>query len=142
MVLVLGGCSYGSGPPIRIIVPRDYQGEFLIVESNEGADIPMHKGEYVCLIPKDGKLLVRSLSPFHRWHAQSIVFDDGTIPKTYDHPAQAYPGDFAVFGGGIRSTGHSSPEMQFFVGTAKEAARALELPPAQASRRTEGESRP
>jgi hypothetical protein len=125
MVLPLAGCSFGSGPPIHIVVPRNYRSEFRIVESPGSAEIPMHKGKYVCLIPRDGELLVRSLGSFHQWHAQSIVFDDGTVPKAYDHPAQALPDEFAVFGGGIRSSDASGPEMYFFIGTARKAAKGF-----------------
>jgi hypothetical protein len=87
----------------------------------------MHKGEYVCLIPRDGKLLMRSLGPFHQRHMQSIAFDDGTIPKAYDRPARALPDEFAVFGGGIRTSDASGPEMYFFIGTATEVVRSLSV---------------
>ena len=123
MVLALAGCSDGRGPPVRIIVPSDYRGEFLIVESPEGGDIPLREGKDVCLIPRDGKLIVRSLAPFQRWHGESIVFDDGTRPKHYDHPAHAKPDEFAAFGGGIEIGGGatSRPAMHFFVGTTQQA---------------------
>jgi hypothetical protein len=125
MVLALAGCSEGSGPPVRIIVPRDYRGEFLIVEAPEGSEIPLREGAYVCLIPRDGKLLVTTLHPFEQWHIESIAFDDGSMPKRYDHPAHAKPDEFAVFGGHIVKSDGSRPTMYFFVGTAKQAAEVF-----------------
>jgi hypothetical protein len=115
-----------QGAPIRIIVPRDYRGEFLIIEAQEGRDPPLRDGECVYVIPKDGRLLVKSLAAFGRWHTESIVFDDGTVPKKYDHPAHAHDDEVAVYGGQITvGFGDPRPTMHFFVGTAKDASRAF-----------------
>ena len=121
----LAGYLDREGKPIRVIVPRDYRGEFLIIQAPEGRDLPLRKGEYVCVIPEDGKLLVKSLAAFERWHTESIVFDDGTVPKKYDHPAHAKGDEFAVFGGVVVSSIDPRPTMHFFVGTAKEASKAF-----------------
>ena len=125
----LAGYLNREGKPIRVIVPRDYRGEFLIIEAPEGRDLPIHKGEYVSVIPENGKLLVKSLADLHRWHTQSIVFDDGIVPKKHDRPAHATGDEFTVFGGHISvSSIDTGPTMHFFVGTAKEASKAFWRP--------------
>ena len=123
-ILALVGCG-NSGPPVKIVVPHDLRGEFLIIETPEGHDIPRQGGQYVRAIPKSGRLLVKSLAPFKRFHTESIVFDDGTVPEKFDHPAHAKNDEFTVYYG---SSGSSSddprPRIYFFIGTAKEASRA------------------
>ena len=122
----LAGYLDREGKPIRVIVPRNYRGEFLIIEAPEGRDLPLRKGEYVCVIPENGKLLVKSLAAFNRWHTESFVFDDGTVLKKCDSPAHAKGDEFAVFGGQVGvSSIDPRPTMHFFVGTAKEASKAF-----------------
>ena len=65
VILALGGC-HDTGPPVTIIVPDDYRGEFVIQQSPTGRDLPMHEGAFICAISRDGNLLVKSLTPFER----------------------------------------------------------------------------
>jgi hypothetical protein len=126
LLTVLGlaaGCD-SNGPPIRIIVPRDFRGEFRIVETPEGRDVLLRNGEYVYTIPRSGQLLVKSFAPFAQWHTESITFDDGTPVNHYDHPAHARTDELAVFGGGITvGTDYPHPTQRYFVGRTSEATQ-------------------
>ena len=78
----LVGCYSDQGPPVEIVVPRGYQGEFLIAQTPNGKDVQLNDGKYLHVIPNDGKLFVKSISPFDQFHVQLVVFDDGTRLKS------------------------------------------------------------
>jgi hypothetical protein len=77
LVLLLGGCGDGSGPPVEIIVPKGFTGPIWIVLSADGQDIPLANGRYQVVVPSGGLLRVRSFSPFDNWHKQSARYADG-----------------------------------------------------------------
>ncbi|OYV76318.1 MAG: hypothetical protein B7Z74_00615 [Deltaproteobacteria bacterium 21-66-5] len=70
--------DYESGPDIQIVVPRGYHGTFSVIkDSKHGEDLAFENGMWVLRIPQNGKLRVKTAWPFHRWHQENYIYDDG-----------------------------------------------------------------
>ena len=121
VVITLIGCQRRA-PPVRIVVPRAFRGEFQIVETPKGINVSLRNGEYVYVIPASGKLSVKSLDPFKRFHQETIGFDDGSPLSSYSHYTHADSDGLAVFGGAIvTGTTYPEPTKRFFVGRRPQA---------------------
>lgn len=113
-------------PEIRFVLPTDFHGGFIIVEDSAGID---WGGPFVRLhtvtVPESRIARVRSFTPFHRWHTESIQFGGGRAPAE----VKLGEPDDAVE---LRSRGFSGREangiryrerMSYYFGTFDEAER-------------------
>ena len=113
-------------PEIRFVLPTEFHGGFIIVEDSAGIDLG---GPFVRLhtvtVPESRVARVRSFSPFHRWHTESIQFGGGGAPAEVNLGSL----DDAIE---LRSRGFSAREangihyrerMSYYYGTSDEADR-------------------
>lgn len=75
-----------SGPPIVMVMPEGYRALVkLIVDSQQGIDVPLEGGKYTYYIPESGTLLIKDGSPFRWWHSEGAKFSDGTsLPMSHE----------------------------------------------------------
>jgi hypothetical protein len=124
LLLFIAGCQ-NAGSPVTIVVPRNFRGEIRIIESADSPEMPFQQGEYRCVIPASGRLAVKSLLPFERFHTETVVLDDGTVPSIYSHPVHSTnETEIAVFDGGLETTYTDPPTTarKYFIGLKKDAS--------------------
>ena len=86
-VILLGlcictGCS-DSGAPLLFVLPDGFKGAIEIVKDpKNGLAVREDAGRFTYVIPSDGRLRVKSLTPFSRWHKESAAFQSGGVLQT------------------------------------------------------------
>lgn len=120
-VALLISCSDPGLTPFVMVIPKGHVGPVWILLDPEGQDVPLVHGKYRAVIPADGVLRMRSLTPakvWHRWNDRfSASYDDGSpLPMNPDTPQAV-----GLRGGGscTSHTKNGTPIawMPFFVGT-------------------------
>ena len=125
-ILALVGCANSWQPPVKIVIPSRFRGEFRIIESQDGLRIIQEEGEYRITIPQNGQIFVKSLDCFINYHTETITDDKGNILKHYLHSSRAADDVFGVFGGGLEyDSSVKRRELHYFVGTAKEVSKMM-----------------
>ena len=70
------GCSHRA-PTILFIVPNGFKGLLLISEDPNAETLRVVKDAYTVEIPKDGRVVIKSLAPFNKWHKEIAKYPDG-----------------------------------------------------------------
>ena len=77
LVIAIAGCSSHS-PAVEYIFPNGFHGLAVIAEDKEyGLEIRPVDGKYTFEIPRNGKLVVKDLAPFNRWHKDFARYSNG-----------------------------------------------------------------
>src|SRR5437870_6402562 len=84
LLAIVCATSCGRAPTILFKFPSGFNGLVLISEDRtSGVDIQVTNGVYTVEIPQGGKLRVKTLKPFSRWHKEVARYEDGNpIPDT------------------------------------------------------------
>jgi len=81
LCLLLAGCGKREGPPVKIIVPDNYEigKEYYIVIDKENGDMPKEEnGMFVYDYTEPGKTY-RTFKYFRGWHKEYIVTKSGKV---------------------------------------------------------------
>lgn len=123
-VALTAGCGDGSGPPVELVVPTGYTGPLRVSLDPNAPAIPLVDGRYRVVFPPDGVLPARSHAPFHRWHAVSALYADGTpIPVEHGHDGDLRPEVPRLRSGGssvMTVNGREYRDIRYCVGTAEQ----------------------
>lgn len=115
VVLPFGVIAYHrqSGYPIVLVIPEGYRGPVrLVVDEEDGVDVPLEKGKFTYHIPQSGTLRIKDDSPFRRWHPETAMYTNGRpIPIDYNETLAADTVSLHSFGSGAEGT------VEYFVGT-------------------------
>ena len=112
-----------SGYPIVLVVPEQYRGPVrLIIDRDQGVEVPLLDGKYTYQIPETGTLVIKDDSPFRQWHSLTAMYSGGKLIPA-DHE-ENLPGEIVSIhslGSGARVQGGKQEEfIEYFVGTKAE----------------------
>jgi hypothetical protein len=112
-----------SGYPIVVVVPEGYRGPVeLIIDRQQGVDIPLVDGKYTYHIPQTGTLVIKDDSPFRQWHPETAMYTSGKrIPM-------AYEGNLPPDTVARHSLGSNQERIHYFVGTTTELRKYADRP--------------
>ncbi len=125
-LILLHGCSEKQSE-VQFIVPDGFRGEILIIEDNEnGLDNSGENGVYKYVIPKNGRLLVKSFEPFRKWHQERTSFANGDVIANEN--TQGNNHKIRFFGGGVtRDQTNPHATRVYYVGTKEEAEKYFKM---------------
>jgi hypothetical protein len=87
ILLPFGTIAYNnqSGSPIAIVIPTGYRDPVkLIIDKQQGVEVPLENGKYTYHIPESGTLLIKDDRPFRQWHSMAETYTNGKlIPIDY-----------------------------------------------------------
>lgn len=84
IVALLRWMSYESDYVIEFHIPNKYRGPIILREDSTIGVMPVERDGHTLVyrIPKDGRLIVRSLAPFQRYHSTRAFYDNGDELRT------------------------------------------------------------
>jgi len=118
-------CLEQSGDPIVLIIPEGYRGEVrLLIDKQQGVDVPLTSGRHIYQVPESGVLQIKDASPFLHWHTLGARYTNGkAILIDYDAEVVA---SLHSLGSGVRTHGGKVEEyFLYFVGTKAELRKQL-----------------
>lgn len=125
VVLPFGMIAYNSrsGYPIVMVIPDGYRGPVrLIINNQEGVEVPLENGKYTYHIPESGTLLIKDDSPFRQWISMTTVYSNGK-PIPMDNGGTLPPDAVSLhsLGSWVKMQGEKKEEsIENFVGTKAE----------------------
>jgi len=107
--------EFGVGNSLLYRLPEDYQGFFYIEKSSNGVSVKKNvSGVYEYVVPSNGVLKVRSITPFKSTHKEVVMYPSGkTIPQNLPMPMDE---TIRLFNGSISS----EAVLTFLIGTQEE----------------------
>jgi len=125
ILVTLGACDGGSGPPLHYVVPDGFDGRITFILDPNGVTFPINDGEYVINIPASGTLYVATFAPFNHWHKTTASYVSGkTLPVLYTpdwHSKDETVGLFEFYSSSSATSHGTIDRMIDFVGTNPEA---------------------
>jgi hypothetical protein len=118
-----------SGSPIVLVIPNGYRGPVkLIIDREQGKDVPLSDGRYTYQIPEGGTLVIKDDSPFRRWHSMSATYANGkTIPIDDEDSLPPDAVTLHSLGSGVTTQNGKKEEfIEDFVGTKAELRRYVD----------------
>ena len=84
-LLVACGCSERRGLPVQFVLPAGYRGVFSVkLDPNGGIPVPITNGQFVVVIPQNGKVSLSSFDCISGRHVVSARYASGSVlPTSY-----------------------------------------------------------
>jgi hypothetical protein len=118
-----------SGYPIEFVISEGYRGPVrLIIDRQQGVDVPLVDGKYTYNIPGTGTLLIKDDSPFRQWHSITATYTNGK-PIPTDDEGELPPDTVSLhsLGSGVSTRGGKQEKyIEDFVGTRAELRKYVD----------------